>query len=63
MIDYKTDHVPHTTEVQQRMKAMQNAFLKGNYDEAVTQGNTALVELRLAVVAIKDLVDRQKHRK
>ena len=62
MINYKTDHAPHTIATTQRLKAMRNAFLKGDYDEAVTQGNTALVELRLAVVAIRDLAEKQKHR-
>jgi len=62
MSDYKLDHAPHVIEAHQRLKAMRNAFLKGQYDDALTQCNTALVELRLASIAIKYLADKQHHK-
>jgi hypothetical protein len=62
MSNYNTDYAPRAIDVKQRLKAMHDAFLKGNYEEAVVNGNAALVELRLAVVAIKSLCDNQKLR-
>jgi hypothetical protein len=62
MNSYDTDHAPHAIAVRKYMKAMQGAFLKGNYEEAVTNGNAALVELRLAVILLKHLAEQRKLR-
>ena len=62
MTDYNTDYSPHAISVEQYMKRMHAAFLKGNYEEAVVNGNNALVELRLAVIAIKHFGEQRKQR-
>jgi hypothetical protein len=62
MDNYDTEHAPHAIAVRKHMKAMQDAFLKGDYEKAVVNGNTALVELRLAVTLIKHLAEQRKQR-
>ena len=62
MIDYKTDYSPHYIETDHHLRHMHRAFLKGDLNETVAQAEKALVELRLALVAVKHLRDQKQLR-
>ena len=62
MTEYQTDYAPHAIRLKHRMKAMQAEFLKGEYGQAIDVANEALVELRLVVVALKELQRKQETR-
>jgi hypothetical protein len=49
------DYSPHVIKTHQQLKSMKLALLKNEFDEALEVGNKALVELRLALVAIQDM--------
>lgn len=62
MSNYETDFSPHAITTEQLMRGMHDAFLKGDYEKAVEKGTKALVELRLAVTAIKALTAAKTQR-
>lgn len=57
MSTYQTDFAPHCIATNRLMREMHRAFLKGDYEDSVEKGTQALVELRLAVTAIKALTE------
>jgi len=53
------DYSPHTIKTHQGLKAMRVALLHNDFDKALEVGSEALVELRMALIAIQDM--KEKH--
>lgn len=57
MTNYNTDFSPSLIAATRLTKDAHSSFISGKYDEAVSKGMEALVELRLAVVAMKAVAE------
>jgi hypothetical protein len=58
MIDYAYP----TMMAERSLKDLHEAMLENRYDDALLAGLNAIVEVRLALVAIKDMKDRDANR-
>lgn len=62
MSNYDTDFAPALIAANKLTKEAHSAFIKGKYDDAVAHGTKALVELRMAVIAMKSVADSKQPR-
>lgn len=53
------DYSPHIIKTHQGLKAMRVALLNNDFDKSLEVGKEALVELRMALIAIQDM--KEKH--
>lgn len=56
------DYTPHYIDARLKMKTMYAAILKHDYDKALEDGTEALVELRMALNAVRDIKETLESR-
>jgi hypothetical protein len=56
------DYSPHIIASQQGLKRMYSQLVRHDYDKSLEEGTQALVELRLALVAIQDIREKARTR-
>lgn len=54
------DYSPHMIKVRQGLHRMRAMLLKNQYDEAIKEVDTVIVEMRMARAAVKDLKDHAR---
>ena len=57
------DYSPHYIDARLKMKSMYAHVLVNDFDKALEEGTQALVELRMALTAIRDIKDNLNFRK
>jgi len=56
------DYSPHIIACQHKIKSMYTQLLAKNVDKALEEGNEALVELRMALIAVHDIREKTRAR-
>lgn len=57
------DYAIHAIHTKQHIKALQDSILVRDYEKALEEGTKALVELRMAIVAIQDMREKDWSRR
>lgn len=57
------DYSPHVIATQHKLKSMHSKLVRHEYEKALEEGNEALVELRLALIAIHDIKEKSRLRR
>jgi hypothetical protein len=58
--DNVIDYAYPTMMAERSLKELHNAMLENRHDEALLAGLNAIVEVRLALAAIKDMAERKQ---